>query len=60
MARLEVNLPGQIYERLEGESQYSGEPMDSIISRALMIYFTQQFGSEYGEGPFTTFTKSGE
>lgn len=57
MAKLEVNLPDQIYERLEAESQYSGEPMDSIISRALMMHFTQQTAFDYGGNPFTVSKK---
>ena len=46
--KLEINLPQQIYERLQAESSYSGEPMDSIISRSLMLYFSQQAGTVYG------------
>lgn len=55
MVRLEINLPQQIYERLEAESSYSGEPMDSIISRSLMLYFTHQIAANYGDHPFTIF-----
>ncbi|MGI6549614.1 MAG: hypothetical protein ACOX4Q_12670 [Syntrophomonadales bacterium] len=55
MARLEVNLPPQIYERLEAESKYSGEPMDSIVSRSLMMYFTHQTATSYGDNPYTIF-----
>ncbi|NLW44867.1 MAG: hypothetical protein GXY92_06750 [Syntrophomonadaceae bacterium] len=53
--KLEINLPQQIYERLQAESTYSGEPMDSIISRSLMLYFSQQAGNDYGDNPFTVF-----
>jgi len=55
MARLEINLPGQIYERLENESRYSGEPMDSIIARALMMYFSQPNPDGYGDNPLIIF-----
>lgn len=55
MVRLEINLPQQIYERLEAESSYTGEPMDSIISRSLMMYFTHQLGASHGDYPFTIF-----
>ncbi|MGE5544246.1 MAG: hypothetical protein ACM3UW_04670 [Bacillota bacterium] len=55
MVRLEINLPQQIYERLEAESNYSGEPVDSIISRSLMLYFTHQLATNYGDHPFTIF-----
>ena len=55
MTVLEINLPPQIYERLEAESNYSGEPMDSIISRSLMMYFTHQIAADYGDSPFTVF-----
>ncbi len=53
MAQLEINLPGQVYERLKAESEFSGEPMDSIISRALTMYFAQQVS--FAESPFTIF-----
>lgn len=46
MARLEVNLPDNIFERLAGESQYSGEPADSIIARALAMYFSQPYAED--------------
>ena len=58
--KLEINLPQQIYERLRNESAYSGEPMDSIISRSLMLYFSQQAGTGYGENPFTIFREREE
>ncbi len=53
--KLEINLPQHIYDRLQTESAYSGEPMDSIISRSLMLYFSQQAGNGYGDSPFTIF-----
>lgn len=46
MVRMEVNLPENVFERLAGESSYSGEPADSIIARALVMYFTQLFAME--------------
>lgn len=53
--KLEINLPQHIYERLRNESAYSGEPMDSIISRSLMLYFSQQVGDGYGDNPLTIY-----
>jgi hypothetical protein len=41
LARLEVDIPDNIFERLASECQYSGEPMDSIIARALFLLFSQ-------------------
>ena len=60
MARLEINIPQQIYERLEAESNFSGESMESIISRSLMLYFTNQTGTNYGDSPFTIFKERDE
>lgn len=55
MAKLEIDIPQQIYERLQAESKFSGEPMESIISRSLMLYFANQTGEGYGDTPFTIF-----
>ncbi|MGE5417709.1 MAG: hypothetical protein ACM3UZ_13305 [Acidobacteriota bacterium] len=41
MARIEIDLPENVLDRLQGESSYSGEPAGSIIARALIMYFSQ-------------------
>lgn len=60
MAKLEIDIPQQIYERLEAESNFSGEPMESIIARSLMSYFANQTGAGYGDSPFTIFKERDE
>jgi hypothetical protein len=51
MASLTINLPDNIYERLEAESAFSGEAMESIIARSLTWFFSQAFLADPEEMP---------
>ncbi|MGE5397347.1 MAG: hypothetical protein ACM3MK_07405 [Chitinophagales bacterium] len=51
MARMEVNLPDNICERLTQESGFTGEPVDSILARVLVMYFSQNWNEPGEESP---------
>lgn len=57
MRRLEISLPDDVVDRLEEESQYSGNPVDTIIYQALILYLSSGHGDDQDDQPRIEFGK---
>lgn len=57
MRRLEISLPDDLVERLEEESRYSGNPMDTIVYQALILYLSSGHGYDQDDNPRIEFGK---